>query len=234
MVNEYERFSSGDDFHGGGGGDEVLDNYSFNNFDKNNSFWIIFLNVLALMFLVYLSMRGKTSHLEWVEVHPEAEVEEKESSLSDKESLNRALLISSDGNKNKRFESSSFSGMIKSSLSSLSKIRSTIMEVRASFLDRETVASLKADEIKGSLSFRYSTREVTLNNSYAFHDVLNTDGCTLLFKDLSYSVGKNNLVLLNEVSGEARPGEMLALMGASGNVGTDRIMEAFVTLSKWI
>ena len=221
MINEYERFSGGDDVLGGGGGDAVLENYSFDNFNKMNSFWIIFLNVLVLTFFVYLSMRGKTSRLEWRDVHPE-QIEEapKESSMSEKDSLNRALLISTDGsNNNKRVPSSSFSGMLKSSMSSLSKIRSTIMEVRASFMDRETVASMKADEIKGSNSFRYSTREVTINNSYVFHDVLNTEGCTLLFQNLSYSVGKNNLVLLNEVSGEAKPGEMLALMGASGIIG---------------
>jgi ABC-type multidrug transport system ATPase subunit len=58
--------------------------------------------------------------------------------------------------------------------------------------------------------YRTNTGEITMSR-----------GCRLVFRDLTYTVtsaydGKSKSKLLNSVSGRAHPGEMCALMGASG------------------
>lgn len=56
MVNEWTRdkYTSGD---------QVLEDYAFDDFDKDDSFWIVFLNMLAVMGLSYWAMRPAASKL---------------------------------------------------------------------------------------------------------------------------------------------------------------------------
>lgn len=71
MINEYNRFDGNDDTYGYGNGAQVIENYDFQDFNKYNSFWIVFLNMGALMLFAYYCMRPPTSHLTWAAMQPE-------------------------------------------------------------------------------------------------------------------------------------------------------------------
>lgn len=58
MVCEFERYNSGDD---------VLKEYDFEDFDKNDAIWIVFLTIFAVTGLTYLAMRPAVSKLTTME-----------------------------------------------------------------------------------------------------------------------------------------------------------------------
>eukprot|EP01035_Chromulina_nebulosa_P017867 gene17867-23483_t len=61
MVNQWSSYD--DDDSPDGNGSTVLQNYGFSNFNQNDSFWIVFLNMTVIVGLTYLAMRPPTNHL---------------------------------------------------------------------------------------------------------------------------------------------------------------------------
>jgi ABC-type multidrug transport system ATPase subunit len=88
MVNEFDRH--GDD------GEEVLDNYYFDNYNKGNSIWIVFLFMLLMCGCAYLALRPAASKLVRFEDLP-ANIRDKKPTPK-KGDLKEKLLETNNGN----------------------------------------------------------------------------------------------------------------------------------------
>lgn len=174
MVNQWSSYDNDDYLYAGGNGDTILSNYGFDGYNKDESFWIVLLNMLGILGLTYYSMRPPANKIIKVE------------NANDTVDVN------------------------------VKKGRPSNSSLKESFLKKDDVAFDHAETFGQRVTldvawYRQSTGQIQMSR-----------GCRLVFRNLSYSVPNkadpaNPLKLLNGVSGRAHPGEMCALMGASGN-----------------
>ena len=80
MVNQWDRFDSDDYTYAINGNGNVLESYDFDGYDKNDSYWILVLNVGALMLVLYVTMRPPVKRLRKV---PDATVPSSGRNLTD-------------------------------------------------------------------------------------------------------------------------------------------------------
>lgn len=175
LVNEFGRYNDAE-------GDEVLEDFNFEGFNKYNSLLIMLISLLGTSVLTYLAMRPEKSKLIKLQYFP-----------SETKPVNGA----------------------KKEMESL-----LLEDAHTNSVD------IRADEMVKSYPDRISKENMDLllrqdtNNDGGDNELL-SKGCRLSFSDVKYSVRskqdrKKVMHLLKGVSGRAQPGEMCALMGASG------------------
>jgi ABC-type multidrug transport system fused ATPase/permease subunit len=197
MANGFQRYDEGED---------VLKYFDFDNYNKFKSFWVLLLVIVILLAFNYLAMRPSSSKLEYCELGVITTAKQKKSSQTE----------------NTYEDPFSESTLMDNLLSSC--------EADAAMTENEAMESIDAekrfDEEAGNERSSSSLRRV---NSTTSSDAFASPGCRLVFRNLHYTVPiasdsafsssskcENKLRILNGVSGEAAPGEMVALMGASG------------------
>lgn len=216
MINEYERFDSADDDRWGGG-QQVLQNYGFDNFNKYDSIGIVLLNVVVIVFVAYLGMRPQRCSLRWTVAHPENSRVGSDIGASAAGSDVYASLAdgpASDGRAGgSPLERLAAFGMWATS--GLAPLKEAMF--------RALVPVGARDDEGGGETGGFSSRPSHNVEQYRLNSegVLPSSGCRIVFRDLAYAVADRvddtrSVHLLHAITGCALPGEMCALMGASG------------------
>ncbi|RYG68794.1 ATP-binding cassette domain-containing protein [archaeon] len=195
MVNQWEPYGSSQDNDGQG---TVLDLYDFDNYDKSNSYWIMFLTIGIFCTLAYLALRpsGRKAKQVSRERVIAGEVQDDVLVNSTNSVLHSTTIT----------DSRNFSMAAPSVSNTATSVRPSTVSNRLSSLvskmtERPTyyVEDGPVDDM--------STVEVYVN-------IPTTSGRSVMFKNISYEV--NSKKILYNVSGYVRVGEMCALMGSSG------------------
>lgn len=236
MVNQWEAQNTDDSLN------DILGDYSMNDFNKGDSFWILLLFVIGFCGFVYYCLLPHTNKL--LRVPNAGDVV----AVMARQSL--AGRTSSVDNRKSNAVGSRLSyavGARASTAQEFMKATGVMYGTRPStvtttLMARGSMAVLKGDRL-ASNSHVTASRFMKTEEDYSTFDdeapleydpprdteafkltsgnVEKSVGCKLLFQDVYYSVtskadGKTQLPLLTGVSGMALPGQMVALMGASG------------------
>lgn len=193
MVNEWSQYDTddADDATRSGNGD-ILETYSFDNFDMNDSFWILLLYMGGFAALTYYFLLPSLKKLEKV-----APADMSASAAQSFVATRRTKSLAPWGD--------TVSEWMKESL-----IGDDLLHHKDKDKDEEDADTMEYVPRKTTDFFRVSTGVAPV-----------AAGCTITFKDVDYIVtnkldATKKSQLLTKVSGQVFPGEMCALMGASG------------------
>jgi ABC-type multidrug transport system fused ATPase/permease subunit len=193
MVNQWTQFDTDDapdDQQQNGNGD-VLETYSFTDYDENNSFGIVFLYILGFAGLTYIALLPPRKQIEKLE--PGSMTSSAVKSMFEKK---KAV---------PRQQSLSVSMWGENPVAQ-QKLRETLLN--------DTHEPDEDDIIKPQVQYSVDFYRVSSGL------VEKAEGCSVVFKNLNYVVtnkldSSKKSQLLTNVSGKVNPGEMCALMGAS-------------------
>lgn len=213
MVNEWHQYSTDDEGGGGGGGEDgtgngdVLVDYSFEDFHKLDTFWTSLLFAPGFMALVYVGLLPPVSRLVCV---------------ADADASNVTTVLSRHGTTGLGRVSSVAAVLRgesgKADKSGAKHRRAADPSLRTNLIDGDRQEETRVVEDPPLVydpgltveSFRLSSGVVQ-----------RAQGSRLVLQDVHYTVpdrtdNSKELPLLKGVTGRAMPGEMVALMGASG------------------
>lgn len=210
MSNAFERFDEGK---------EVLKIYDFDNYNRFKSYWVLIIVIGVMAGLNYLAMRPARSKLQYCEdgIPLENKKRPNGTASDNKQQADPA-----------GFSESTLMTNLLSSCETEEALNSAYgVDVEGQYSAIHVGAT--ASHIGSQMDSQpHLAREASTTSS----DVFASPGCTLVFKDLEYSVplprgksnslgasmgsGEDRLRILKGVSGQALPGEVMALMGASG------------------
>jgi len=185
MVNQWGQFDTDDNTYGTGYGN-VLSQYGFEGFDKNNAFWILLLYIIGISGMCYWAMQPPKKLLARVDDACDHDTVKKE------DLRRRTLSVVS----------------LKDNLSAVGIKENLLSSADA---DVENFSESLAPQTTYDVAwYRQSTGNVQLSRGcrLVFKD--------LQYSVHSKKDKKLMIPLLKGVSGRAHPGEMCALMGASG------------------
>lgn len=186
MVNEWGQYDTDDSTTGSGYGN-VLSQYGFEGYDKNNSFWIMILYILFGASLTYWAMQPPRNNLTRLDDATDQESVIKEESRKSTVSVQN----------------------LTRTLSTVGGMQESLLGPRDIDLDNYS-ENLIPQTTYDVAWYRQSTGNVQLSRGcrLVFKDV---------HYSVSDKKDKKVMIpLLKGVSGRAHPGEMCALMGASG------------------
>lgn len=188
MVNQWENYDTDDQPVESGNGD-ILSVYSFNNFDKNDSFWIAFLYLFGLAGLTYYALCPEKKKL--------VKLEQGEMTASAAQSI---------------YERKSAAAVKKTASISIFGGGSSIL--RESLLN-ESYHADEDDYLEPQVTYNVDFYRVS-SGMIDKSDGCSVDFKNLVYTVTDKMDPTKKSVLLNGVTGHVLPGEMCALMGASG------------------
>jgi ABC-type multidrug transport system ATPase subunit len=189
MVNEWDRYSTDDitdDANKDGNGD-LLDVYGFSGFDKGNAFWILLLYMMGFSAFAYYALLPPVKTLEKV-------------APGDMTLSAGASIVATRRSKSLMPWGDTVTDWMKESLIG---------------------DDLKADKNEDQDNMEYVPRKTTEFYRVSTGVMPVAKGCHVSFKNIDYTVtdkldSSKKSQLLTKVTGQVFPGEMCALMGASG------------------
>jgi ABC-type multidrug transport system fused ATPase/permease subunit len=209
MVNEWTQFSTddaADDQQMDGNGD-VLSIYSFTGFDKNDAFGIVFLYILGFAALTYYALLPPANKLEKLEP----------GSMT-------ASAVKSMFEKKKVVPRAQSSISVWGDNGAQNLLRETLLS--------DTHEPDEDDVIKPQVQFTVDFYRVSSGM------IDKADGCNVVFKNVNYIVtdkldSAKKTQLLDNVSGQVKPGEMCALMGASKFLDYFECSQLIIARFRW-